>query len=94
MTINSPVNNIEKEIENLVKLFLKFPLFKESSEKLFPYVKYILENQIMKDENLIILKNYLLQFPGLINIIKLKKKMDIEEIISKISLCLTIEKKK
>ena len=93
MTINSPVNNLEKEIENLVKLFLKFPLFKESSEKLFPYVKYILENQIMKDENLIILKNYLLQFPGLINIIKLKKKMDIEEIISKISLCLTIEKK-
>ncbi len=88
----SSLNNIEKEIEHLCILFKNYPLFQETPEKLFPYVKYILERQILKEENVIILKNYLIQFPGLINIIKIKKTIDIEDIINKISFCLNIEK--
>ena len=91
--INIPsLNTFEKEIEHLCILFKNYPLFKETPEKLFPYVKYILERQMLKEDNIIILKNYLIQFPGLMNIIKIKKTIDIEDIINKISLCLNIEK--
>ena len=42
--INIPsLNTFEKEIEHLCILFKNYPLFKETPEKLFPYVKYILE---------------------------------------------------
>ena len=91
--INIPsLNTFEKEIEHLCFLFNNYPLFKETPDNLFPYVKYILERQILKEENLIILKNYLTQFPGLINIIKIKKATDIDNIINKIAFCLNIEK--
>ena len=98
ITTNAPKNEIEANILFLASKLEKNSRYRENvPEKTFlTYIKYILSKNIYNQSDLVILRNYLLNFPGLINTFNFNSKNNnnatSEEILHKLSLFMQLEK--